>query len=274
MRRAAVVFLVVFAVLSLATVGLSFAGVSIPPLVTVLLTVLAFIFALLHSAVRLGWQRTLILVGATFVVSLVFESVGVATGWVYGPYHYTDKLGPMFLGLVPYLIPLAWFMMMYPSYVIAEYIIPLHWKRWQWALGVAAVGALVMTAWDMAMDPFMAKIGHWVWDTPGDYFGVPLQNYWGWWLTSFVTLGVFLWIGRVGPLTAGQQDHAFDRLAVYSYILYGLNSVLTDVNLGLNGPALGGLFAMLPWMIVGLLQTSSRRDLPGGKPESAAAGVQ
>jgi uncharacterized membrane protein len=39
-------------------------------------------------------------------------------------YHYTALLGPKFLGLVPYLIPAAWFMMNYPSFVIAERLIP------------------------------------------------------------------------------------------------------------------------------------------------------
>ena len=48
----------------------------------------------------------------------------MATGWVYGPYHYTDQLGPKFLGLVPYLIPVAWFMMSYPSFVIADRLVP------------------------------------------------------------------------------------------------------------------------------------------------------
>jgi putative membrane protein len=266
-RKAAYILLLVFAILSLATVGLSFAGVLIPPLVTILLTILAFFFALLHSAARQGWRLTWLLVGATFVVSLVFESVGVATGLIYGPYHYTDKLGPAFLGLVPYLIPLAWFMMMYPAYLIAVRIIPDYWKRWQWALGVAAVGALVMTAWDVAMDPFMSHIGHWVWDVDGAYYGVPLQNYWGWWLTSFVTLGLFVWAGRVKPGPHLRQEAAFDRLAVFSFALNALNSCLTDINLGLNGAALAGLFATLPWIIIGLLSTAASTIDGQARPE-------
>ena len=46
-------------------------------------------------------------------------------------YHYTDKLGFKFLGLVPLLIPVAWFMLSYPSFVIADRLIPADWKRWQ-----------------------------------------------------------------------------------------------------------------------------------------------
>ena len=148
-----------------------------PHILTTITTLTGFTFALLHAGQRQGWGRALQLLGLVFGVSLLFESVGVATGLVYGPYHYTNSLGPKFLGLVPYLIPIAWFMMSYPSYVIAERLIPSDWKRWQRLLAVAAVGGLVMTAWDLIMDPFMVAAGHWVWDTNGAYFGIPLQNF-------------------------------------------------------------------------------------------------
>jgi uncharacterized membrane protein len=105
MRRSIGILLTVYALASAAIVTVGLLGGRVPPTVTTLMTVLAFTFALLHGSVRLGWGRTLLLVGLTFGISLLFESVGVATGLIYGPYHYTDRLGPMFLGLVPYLIP-------------------------------------------------------------------------------------------------------------------------------------------------------------------------
>jgi uncharacterized membrane protein len=39
-------------------------------------------------------------------------------------YHYTDKLGYKFLELVPLIIPVAWFMLSYPSFIIANRLIP------------------------------------------------------------------------------------------------------------------------------------------------------
>src|SRR5690349_11791546 len=76
-------------------------------------------FSVLHSLYLLGAPRTLALFVLGAVISWGFEQAGVATGFVYGPYHYTDKLG-FKLGHVPLLIPLAWFMMIYPSYVITS----------------------------------------------------------------------------------------------------------------------------------------------------------
>ncbi|MEA3351395.1 MAG: carotenoid biosynthesis protein [Chloroflexota bacterium] len=216
------------------------------------LTVLAFVFALMHASQRMGWERALLFVGLAFCIGLLFESVGVLTGLIYGPYHYTTHLGPRFLGLVPYAIPMAWFMMMYPSYVIAERLIPTPMKKWRWRLSVAALGGIVMTAWDVVMDPMMVAGGNWVWEVEGAYFGVPLQNYWGWWLTSFVTLALFAWLGRIDPTQPTSQPNNFDRLAVFSYAITALGNMIAALLIGLAGPALAGLFAMGPWVMLSL----------------------
>ncbi|NTW35817.1 MAG: carotenoid biosynthesis protein, partial [Syntrophobacteraceae bacterium] len=42
-----------------------------------------------------------------------------------------------------------------------------------------------MTAWDVMMDPMMVRGQHRVWEADSAYFGIPLQNFWGWWLTTF-----------------------------------------------------------------------------------------
>ena len=49
-----------------------------------------FSFALVHAGQRLGWKRGLALFFFAFVISLAYESIGSATGIIYGPYHYTD----------------------------------------------------------------------------------------------------------------------------------------------------------------------------------------
>jgi uncharacterized membrane protein len=256
-RTWSIAILVVYGALVAYTTISALLGYRYSPFFTPLLSLLAFGFALLHGSVRLGWRKTLLLLVLTFGVSLLFESVGVATGWVYGPYHYTDKLGPMFLGLVPYLIPVAWFMMTYPAYIIASRLAPAMKNIWTWRLWVAAVGALVMTAWDLAMDPLMSAGEHWIWEVKGAYFGIPLQNYWGWWLTVFVTFMLFLTLGRVTNkfvTTIGEHRsndfNRYDRLAILSYTLTALSSIAIDLRFGLGGPGMVGLFAMLPWVLL------------------------
>jgi uncharacterized membrane protein len=233
------------------TAAAVFFGVHFAVFVTPLVTLLCFLFAALHSVDRFGWKLSLLLLGLTFIVSLTLESIGVATGKIYGPYHYTSLLGPKFLGLVPVLIPAAWFMMMYPSFLITTRLVPQQWQPGARLAGLAALGALVMTAWDLVMDPLMVAGRYWAWEVNGAYFGVPLQNYWGWWLTTFITFALFLLLG--GPSLARQTTRSaqFDRLAVASYLIIGLSNIIYVFNWGISGPGLVGLFAMLPWGILG-----------------------
>lgn len=158
----------------------------------------------LHAWFSLGLGHSLAFLGLTVVISWVLEQVGVATGWVYGTYHYTDLLGPK-VGHVPLLIPVSWFMMSYPSYVISNVILdgrPV--SRWSGArhwLCASVLGALVMTAWDVAMDPLMSGAPHgaWIWHNPGPYFGVPLHNFVGWVTTTFAIHGVYRLFERSHP---------------------------------------------------------------------------
>ena len=222
--------------------------------ITPVTTLVGFSFALLHANQRNGWKRAGLLLGSVFIISLFFESIGVATGLVYGPYHYTLKLGPLFLGLVPYLIPVAWFMMSYPSLVLAEWLVPSGWKRNSRLLAISAVGGLIMTAWDTVMDPIMVAGGHWIWDVKGAYYGIPLQNFWGWWLTVFISFIVFLLLA--GDPT-GSKEASFDRLILLSYLITASGTISTAFLVGMGGPALTGLFAMLPWVILGWLRMAN-----------------
>lgn len=160
-------------------------------------------------------------------------------------------------------------MMMYPSYIIAETLLrgwPIRRAGalarrpsaafWQ-AVGLAALGGLVMTAWDLAMDPMMVAAGNWVWETDGAYFGIPLQNYWGWWLTAFTVYALYGWFSS---WFKGAQDRQvlpeanstgnqppFDRLAVVSYLMTVTSTLLVAALIGLGGPAMVGAFAAIPW---------------------------
>jgi uncharacterized membrane protein len=161
------------------------------------------------------------------------------------------KVGYKFLGLVPLLIPMAWFMMSYPSFIIADRLIPSTWQRWPRLLSLAAVGGLVMTAWDMVMDPIMVAGGHWVWDVNGAYHGIPLQNFWGWWLTVFTTFALYLLVAGKSRRT---PEPGFDRLALAGYTITALAIVSISLATEAGELALIGFFSMMPWVITGWLR--------------------
>jgi putative membrane protein len=261
MRKLKAILLLAYALLSAWALLAIYLKWKYPVYLTPVSTLVGFMFVLLHAGGSLGWRRSILLLALSTGISLAMESIGVATGLVYGPYHYTDRLGPLFLGLVPYLIPVAWFLMMYPSLVIASKLIGSPSGIGKMLL-VAAVGGVVMTSWDLVMDPAMVLGGHWVWDGPQAsrvYFGIPLQNFWGWWLTTFLVFITYLFITRNWHKVINPNP---DRQAAVMYALTGGSSVLSAFLMGLIYPALIGLLAMLPWAVAGLLPT---RDVQSGK---------
>ena len=155
----------------------------------------------------------------------------MTTGAIYGVYHYTDALG-FKVGQVPLLIPLAWFMMIYPSYVIANLIAddrpigsPGSIKH---LVGLSLLSAAVMTAWDLLIDPIFTapNVQAWVWEDGGPYFGVPIQNFVGWMLTTFTVYLIYRVFERwrsprpMGPLTTAVI--AMPLIAYGSIMIYNM----------------------------------------------------
>jgi hypothetical protein len=159
-----------------------------------------FALVLVHGAVTIGRRNTIAFIVITVVISFAAESVGVATGIVFGDYHYTDDLGFKILG-VPPLVQIAYVAMAYASLMTARLILRTDAPRDTiQLLAVTFIAALVMVGWDVAMDPLQSTLsGDWVWEQGGRYFGVPLHNYLGWFLTVFAFLLAYgLWERR-GP---------------------------------------------------------------------------
>ena len=122
---------------------------------------------------------------ALYVLSLTSELAGTTVGLPFGPYHYTDGLGAKLFGHVPVLIPLSWFFMALPSYAVAlrRYPERAHAGR------RIVVGSLILLSWDLALDPAMSLVTkYWIWGTEGVYYGMPLLNLAGWYVTGLALM--------------------------------------------------------------------------------------
>jgi putative membrane protein len=123
-----------------------------------------------------------------YLVSLGAELAGTTVGLPFGPYRYTDGLGIKWLGHVPVLIPVSWFMMALPSYAIAARRFPRAGE----ALQRVALGSFVLLSWDFALDPAMSfATKYWIWGTAGPYYGMPILNLVGWFVTGVALMVVF-----------------------------------------------------------------------------------
>lgn len=140
---------------------------------------------LLTMRVRGRWIGAFL---AIYAISLSSELAGTAIGFPFGPYFYTPTLGPRWFGLVPLVIPLSWFLMAIPSFAIARWIHPEGG-----ALSRVALGALILTAWDLALDPAMSyATTYWRWEVAGLYYGMPWINLAGWLFTSALLMAALV----------------------------------------------------------------------------------
>jgi putative membrane protein len=232
--------------------GLAFATFLAPPAPAWLMTpanqrVSAFMFTfggqttvvvgalagILHAAGRLGWRSAILIFVAAFSITLAAELTGTTTGYPFGPYFYTTQLGYLIGGRVPFNIPTSWFFMLYASLAICGRLLPARddgRSKWGWA----ALAAVVLTAWDVSMDPAMVATTHWLWKLPPAaeasaleriflsdiFYGMPLLNWVGWLLTGFIVARVML---AIVPPTRWAERVSPSRLPL---VLYGANAVL------------------------------------------------
>lgn len=214
-----------------------------------------FIVALVHMAFWATWRYALVSFVIVYVVAFSFEVTGVATGFIFGNYYYSETgIGPLLFG-VPLLLPLGYFSFAYPALYLTRMMTgrlraPV---RGFGLVTAAALSACIMTLIDLATDPIESTLlDKWTWEDGGAYYGVPLHNYFGWLVTTFT---FFLLINfvftRRDAVAAIERPRsvAFDVQPVLMYALILLPSILNPV-LGRDGDiylamSLVGLFALV-----------------------------
>lgn len=205
---------------------------------------------------RVGLSRTAQVFAVAFVLSLAAELAGTRTGLPFGVYGYSDLLGYKIAGLVPFNIPTSWFYMLVASLAMCgRFLTPKNDNRskWWWAF----VAALVLTAWDVSMDPAMVKTAHWLWHVPDlsnasalsqfigtpFFYGMPLTNWLGWLLTGTLVARAMLHL--VAP-TTWTAAIAPSRIPL---VLYGVNGILPIAICFAQDMFMAGVFGLVAMSI-------------------------
>jgi len=130
---------------------------------------------------------------AVCLLSFLAEHLGTGTGLPFGEYEYTHLLGAKIGGRVPWVIPLSWFLMALPAWLMARATLP---DAGQWAPRIIFAAAL-LTMWDLALDPAMSyqMPFYWRWADTGPYYGMPWINLAGWMATGVILMGAMEALG-------------------------------------------------------------------------------
>lgn len=149
---------------------------------------------------------------ALYTTSLLSELLGTSLGWPFGPYHYTAALGPKWFGLVPLLIPVSWCTMTLASFVIVRRALGARSR-----LTTTAAGALFLIAWDLALDPAMSRLTpYWLWGVSGPYFGMPLLNLAGWFVTGVVLHAILVALRAERWVDVSDPDTTRAMVVIYA----------------------------------------------------------
>ncbi len=120
-------------------------------------------------------------VALVYAGGFALEALGVATGKVFGAYHYTQVLGWGVLN-VPLVIGLNWAVLIYAACLFVD----LHLRTQHIFIKSALVGLLLVSL-DWLIEPVAIALNFWQWHSTQ----VPLQNYVVWFCYSALAAAAF-----------------------------------------------------------------------------------
>lgn len=153
-------------------------------------------------------QATFITVTA-MSISMGLEYLGVTYGILFGDYRYERDFGVQLAG-VPITIGFAWLVVIVSTSVITQRLLG---KKRSLLLFVV-ISSLLAVLIDLAIDPVaFALKKYWIWEQPGFFYGVPFQNFIGWFVTSAIIQAILYrtWMSQ------REVSSKYDRRAMLLY---------------------------------------------------------
>ena len=172
-------------------------NVKLPPWSHYLSAVNVVLFALPSFwAVRwwLGWREGGVLIATLAAYAILLESSAILTGFPYGHFGYSDLLGFRIFGLVPWTVAFAWTPLILGAYALAANLFANKYVR-------IFATALVVTLFDVVLDPGAVLLGFWRYAEGGWFYGVPISNFAGWLVSGLIgAIIIEIQLGRIKPL--------------------------------------------------------------------------
>lgn len=188
-----------------------------------------------------GFGKGLAVLLSLGIFALVIETIAVKTGLPYGKFSYGSAIGYKILGATPWPVAFA-----YPPILLGAFWLARKATTKAWSIPLTALFALVA---DIVLDPALTRMQLWQWENPGPFYGVPLLNFVGWFVSGL--LGAML-------LTYLWQDTPVRRSLVYSG--FALVWFWAGVNLGLQQWIPGAVGIAAGFLLIILMWNEKRRE--------------
>jgi putative membrane protein len=158
-----------------------------------MILIAGFVFMLFHAPKRYGWKNMFIFMILAFAVSTILEDISIHTGFPFGKYHYRSVIAS--IDQVPFAVGVIYIAVSYLSWSVGSIIsnhADRHLDKKSNVIALPAVSALIMCQFDLVIDPLASTYQNaWIWENGGGFFGVPLENFLGWYLTCYIFMQTF-----------------------------------------------------------------------------------
>jgi putative membrane protein len=204
-------------------------------MIPIVFVISLFIAVCLHGIARYGLKHLIVFFLITWIVSHFFEALSIQTGFPFGHYFYDQLVGPR-LFQVPLIIMPAYFSMGYVSWILSNILLEQYGHKLvgKQIFYIPFIAAFIMVIWDVCMDPIASTIASlWAWKEGGSYYGVPMQNYFGWFLVVYLLFQIFaLFIAKYEKDNSNNllfSSKFFWLEAVALYGIQALNQLLNPI---------------------------------------------
>ncbi len=132
----------------------------------------------------LGRRDGIILIVILGIYALLIETTAIISGFPYGHFGYSEHLGSKLFGLVPWTVAFAWPPLMFAAYAVSYNLTSSRILR-------IVLTTLILTAFDLVLDPGAVTLNFWSYPAGGIYYGVPASNFLGWLFSGFIGSLIF-----------------------------------------------------------------------------------
>lgn len=220
--------------------------------------ILPILLLLLHSIWTLSFPRAVFFISLAFIIGLMAEISGLQNGTVFGG-HYIYNHGGLMMWNVPILIPFYWAVYIYTGYTITNSFLvwmskekPSIKNKFLFILPLLIlIDGLIVVAIDLFMDPIEVKKGSWTWLGGGQYFGVPIGNFIGWFEVTILVTAVFRLFEYFNPFKSKINNSVY-LIPVIGYGMLSLYFFSSSLKLNMPELAMIGIFLMMPISLLNL----------------------
>lgn len=257
--------------------------VALRPYVFIFLAIFLFL-----AGRQIGWPRTLLWTVTGYCLAFAAEFSSIHWGFPFGEYYYIDttRTRELWVAGVPFMDSLSFTFLSYIGYSCAWQLVAAFQGRKQPLDGpaylrvrrswkVLVLGGLITMLMDVIIDPVTLMGDRWFlgliygYAHEGNYFGIPLTNFAGWFLLAAAIIGANQLLetalpgAEAAPAGTGVPYIHLGGFLLFSFVV-GFNLFVTawlgEGRLLMAGISLVSLFLLFSWKVLsdgGLLRPTA-----------------